>query len=111
MMGTAERHSIVSAPLDGLQEKLMKFIRKEHFRYRCNKCGGHAIYLSVTAQDKKGTLSCINCGNTEDAKYGISTVLPLTTEFIREDLKKAQKKECEHIRSIWNKYRKVYDDN
>jgi transcription elongation factor Elf1 len=42
-------------------------------RYRCDHCGGYAIYVSFTWKDKKGTLSCINCGNTADAK-GITRI-------------------------------------
>jgi transcription elongation factor Elf1 len=40
-------------------------------RYECNKCKGHAIYLSITYRDKKGTLMCLNCGESADAAYGI----------------------------------------
>ena len=39
--------------------------------YKCNHCGSKIIYLSVTVTDKKGTLTCMICGETEDAKDGI----------------------------------------
>jgi transcription elongation factor Elf1 len=42
--------------------------------YRCLKCGGKAIYLSITIRDAKGTLSCYNCGETEDSLYGIELI-------------------------------------
>lgn len=41
-------------------------------KFACLKCGGHTVYLSVTPMDLKGTYTCHTCGQTEDARYGIT---------------------------------------
>lgn len=56
---------------------MAKIFEEEEQRYICLKCKGHAIYLSVTARDKEGTLMCLNCGESEDAKYGIEQYLSI----------------------------------
>jgi transcription elongation factor Elf1 len=56
---------------------MKKFIREKEppkQKYKCLKCGGNAIYLSITRNDKKGTLSCHYCGETEESLYGIELV-------------------------------------
>lgn len=41
-------------------------------KYKCLRCGGTTIYLSVTPIDPRGTLTCHTCGETEDARMGIA---------------------------------------
>lgn len=41
-------------------------------KYKCLRCGGTTIYLSVTPIDPRGTFTCHTCGETEDARMGIS---------------------------------------
>lgn len=40
--------------------------------FKCLKCGSSTIYLSITPMDYKGTYTCHTCGQTEDARYGIT---------------------------------------
>jgi transcription elongation factor Elf1 len=37
----------------------------------CAHCGSDTIYLSVRPTDLQGTLTCLICGETEDAMDGI----------------------------------------
>jgi len=39
---------------------------------KCLHCGGSTIYVSFTRFDRQGTLTCHTCGETEDARDGIS---------------------------------------
>lgn len=40
--------------------------------YSCLKCHSTSIYLSMSPLDLKGTLTCLMCGQTEDAAIGIA---------------------------------------
>jgi transcription elongation factor Elf1 len=44
----------------------------EEMHYTCLKCGGHAIYISLLHIWEREVLICRNCGESDDAYYGIA---------------------------------------